>query len=85
MPTYSISVRLRRITTDEAYVSVPVTSELVHADAKPGEPLLKVEKIFAAAIEQATRDSTTWTQEGDVVIELHPVQKASPEGNRSSS
>jgi hypothetical protein len=84
MPTYSISVRLRRITTEEAYVSLPVTSELVHAEAKPGEPVL-MEKISAAAIEQATRDSTTWTQEGDVVIELHPIEKASPEGNRSSS
>jgi hypothetical protein len=74
MNTYSVSFRLRRVTTEVAYVSVSITDDLLRpADA--GRRRLDAEKMSQLAIEQGGRSSTDWKPEG-VVIELHPIQTA---------
>ena len=75
--TYSISVRVRRVTTEEGYVRVPVT-DAVMADAREpdGKFHLDGQKVFAEAVKiSAVLD--TWTVE-DREITVHPVQKAPP-------
>ena len=80
MDEYSVSVRLRRVITEAAQVSVQITSDLIRVDAGDPETVtLDAEKIFQAAIEQGRQDSTLWTREGDALIELHPNQTPPPD------
>ena len=75
-PTYSISVRLQRTTLEEAYVSVPVTGDVMdgHAD-KDGSFHLDPEKVMAAAV--ALGREADWAVE-ERSVSVHPVQKAPP-------
>jgi hypothetical protein len=78
MDEYSVSVRLHRVTTESAHVSIHITADLIRVDSgDPETGTLDAEKIFQAAIEQGRQDSTTWTQDGDALIELHPTQMPS--------
>lgn len=71
--TYSISVRLRRTTTEEGYVSVPVTEDLMQAEAAPdGTRFLDGEKVLAAALNLTPPNG--WLPETSEV-EVHPIQK----------
>jgi hypothetical protein len=70
----SISVRLRRTTTESAHVSVPVSEETTRADGDGEDRKLDVEKIMQAALEIGTTESIEWEQEGEPQIELHPIQ-----------
>ncbi|WP_329547700.1 hypothetical protein OG548_29910 [Streptomyces sp. NBC_01356] len=75
MATYSISVRLKRATVEERYVSVPVTEAMMQAQPdEDGSYHLDPEKIVAAAIELG-QDDTDWLPE-DREITIHPIQKA---------
>jgi hypothetical protein len=75
--TYSINVRVRRVTTEEGYVSVPVTDAVMADAPEPdGKFHLDGKKVFAEAVKMgAVLDS--WTVEDQSVI-VHPVQKARP-------
>jgi len=80
MEEYSVSVRLRRVITETAHVSVVITPDLIRVDAgDPGNGTLNAEMIFQAALKQGTQDSTNWVLEGDVLMELHPTQTPPPE------
>jgi hypothetical protein len=78
MATYSVSVRLRRTSVEERYVSVLITDAVMQTEPDEGGTYrLDPGKIFAAAIELG-QDDTDWSSE-DREITVHPIQKA-PDG-----
>jgi hypothetical protein len=72
--SYSISFRLRRIRTQAARVSVPITAEVLLPDDENGSRKLDVEKLVQAAVALGREASTDWKQDGDDEIQLHPVK-----------
>ncbi|MFG2692974.1 hypothetical protein [Kitasatospora sp. NPDC048407] len=74
MTSYSISVRLRRTTVEEAYVSVPVTDAVMQDEPDAdGSQHLDAAKVFAVALELGA--SAEWLPEDGRVV-VHPIQKA---------
>ena len=74
-PTYSVSFRLRRITTESAHVSVPLTEDMWRqSDDDPKRMCIDTEKLSAAAIQMGALSSTVWKPDGKAIVELHPVQ-----------
>jgi hypothetical protein len=89
-PTYSVSLRLRRITVEYAYVSVPVTDAIMqtddHGELKTDEKRytrIDVEKMVQRGIDIARSGQTRWYPEEEKV-EPHPVQKAPDPGEEAS-
>jgi hypothetical protein len=77
LSSYSISVRLCRITTEEAYVSVPVTEALMQSEPDAdGAFHLDDAKVVAEAVAMGSRLSSWQVEEQD--IQPHPIQKAPP-------
>jgi hypothetical protein len=75
METYSISVRLQRITTEECYVQVPVTGAVMQERAGDDATVrLDPEKLFQAAV-WLGQEASDWSPESQE-ISVHPVQKA---------
>ena len=73
--TFSISVRLQRVTTETAHVSVALSEELLQVNPDGSRTnTIDAEKLIAAAIELGRLPVTRWSVEGDVVITPHPVQ-----------
>ncbi|MEV4508160.1 hypothetical protein AB0K00_04290 [Dactylosporangium sp. NPDC049525] len=79
-PTYSIVVRVRRVTTEDAFVRVPVTDAVMAAEPDAdGNDHLDGGKVMAEARRLAAAGDVEWlVQEQD--IDLHPVQQAPPAG-----
>jgi hypothetical protein len=75
--TYSISIRLRRTTHEETFVSVPVT-DAVKQDTpdEQGRFFLDGRKVMEAAVRLAVDRNTAWRLEGEPIVEPHPVQTA---------
>jgi hypothetical protein len=71
--TFSVSVRLQRVTTESAHVSVPLSQELFHSNPD-GSETIDGEKLIAAAIELGKHLETRWSVEGEVVITPHSLQ-----------
>jgi hypothetical protein len=76
--TYSVSVRLRRTTIEEAFVSVPITTDMWKAPDDQGRVSLDGEKVMAEALNIGSDPETVWTLEEQPKIEHHPIQKAPP-------
>jgi len=76
----SISVRLRRVRTETATVSVPITEDVTCADDEGGGRKIDVDKIIASALRMGALDSTQWELEKEPEISLHPVQTAPEQG-----
>jgi hypothetical protein len=76
IPTYSISLRLRKTTTEEAFVRVPVTGELIVWQAD-GTGRIDSDKLIHRAIEIGKDSGIGWQREGEVV-EPHPIQTPPP-------
>jgi hypothetical protein len=74
MPTYSVSWRLQRVTVEYAYVSVPITDDLM-IEQPDGTPRLDVERMSQRAVELAQETGVKWHPE-DQDVRLHPIQKA---------
>jgi len=78
----SISFRLRRTTTEEGYISVPVTPDLLKPRDKDDGVLdgevLDVEKVVERALSIGKESEIDWQPETDPEIVLHPLQKARP-------
>jgi hypothetical protein len=75
--TYSISVRLQRITTEETYLSVPVDEAIMQDEvAADGNHRIDPAKLWAEATRLAEQ-SADWTTEDRQVIP-HPIQQAPP-------
>jgi hypothetical protein len=77
--TYSVSFRLRRTTVEQAFVSVPITSEMWQPPDEQGRVFLDAEKIMAGALHIGFDPDTVWTLEGEPVLEPHPIQVAPPD------
>lgn len=74
----SISVRLRRVRTETAHVSVPITEDLLVPDeANPASRRVDIDKLIAAALAMGNGDTVDWTPESEDSIQLHPTQNVS--------
>jgi hypothetical protein len=86
MEHYSVSVRLRRVITESAHISVPITDDLTEADPMdPTRRKLNAEKIFLSAGDQGKQNSARWELDGDIVIEPHPIQTPPPTARRAEN
>jgi len=73
--SYSVSVRLQRLTTETAHVSVPITPELLRPSVEdPEQLIIDTEKLMEFAIKQGLLSATRWKPEGDAVVRSHPIQ-----------
>jgi hypothetical protein len=78
--TYSIVVRVRRVTSEDAYVRVPVTDAVVAADLDAdGHQHLDGDKVMAEARRLAQTGVAAWQVE-EQEVDLHPVQNTPPDG-----
>jgi hypothetical protein len=80
MSTHSISVRLRRVVTEEAHVSVPVTPALMTETPEPdGTFRLRPGAVFSEAQRLGREDAgLVWRADGEVEVSVHPVQAPPP-------
>ena len=76
VPTYSVSFRLRRTTTEFAFVSVPVTADLM-IEQPDGTGRIDVAKMVQRAVERGQLPGVAWHPEGRQV-EPHPIQTPPP-------
>jgi len=75
--TYSISIRLRRTTIEDAFVSVPVNDEIMQdTPNERGEFFIDGQKVMAVAVRLGTDAATRWKREGEPTVEPHPLQIA---------
>ena len=76
--TYSVSVRLRRTTVEEAFVSVPITREMWKAPDDQGRVFLDGDKVMAEALVMGSDPETVWVLEEEPKVVHHPIQKPPP-------
>ena len=75
MATFSVSVRLQRVTVEATRVSVPLTADLLRQNTDEGEtPSIDADKLLQAAINLGRQPSTKWMPDGEQVITAHPLQ-----------
>jgi len=80
MNTFSIALRLRRVTYEDAYIAVPVTDAVVRP--KPdGSMGVDPEALFAEGIRIGQDSRVEWQVESSKT-EAHPIQQAAPEGRK---
>ena len=75
--TYSVMVHLQRTVVLDAYVSVPVTGDLIIEQAD-GSGRLDTDKLFAAARQLGDDPRVDWQVESSDT-QVHGVQKPLPE------
>ena len=75
-PTYSVSFRLQRTTTEFAFVSVPVSADLMLAQPD-GTGRIDVAKIVQRAVEMGLASDVAWQQENRQILP-HPIQTPPP-------
>lgn len=76
VPTFSVSFRLQRTTTEIAFVSVPVTPDLM-IEGPEGTGRIDVAKMVRRAIEIGQAPGVAWQTEGQQ-IQPHPIQTPPP-------
>jgi hypothetical protein len=76
MPTYSVSFRIQRITTEAGFVSVPVTADLILPQAD-GTGRIDVKRMVERAIEMGHSPEVEWQAESEQV-QPHPIQSPPP-------
>jgi hypothetical protein len=69
----TVSVRLRRVTTETAHVSVPLMPDLLMPNFDQSGTI-DAEKLMQIAVDLGRQPSTIWTLEGEAVITPHPIQ-----------
>ncbi|MBO9699525.1 MAG: hypothetical protein J7604_04900 [Sporocytophaga sp.] len=79
--TYSIAIRLQRITHEDAYLSVPLTKD-VTKEKEDGSLGIDFEKLVAEAVKLSQDPKVEWKIE-TVHLEPHPVQHPKPEDRKS--
>ncbi|MFN3149744.1 hypothetical protein [Bremerella sp.] len=77
MTTYSIALRLRRVTYEDAYIAVPVTDAIVKPNPD-GSMRIAPEALIAEGIRIGQDSRVEWQAES-TNIEAHPIQQAAPE------
>jgi hypothetical protein len=76
VPTYSISIRLRRTTTEFAFVSVPVTSDIVVMQPD-GTGRIDTDRMTRQAITLGYAPDLEWHPE-ELQVTPHPIQIPPP-------
>jgi hypothetical protein len=76
--TYSIALRLRRVTYEDAYIAVPVTEAIMKAN-DDGTGSIDMEAFAAEAIRIGGDGRVEWKLE-ETQTEPHPIQAPLPEG-----
>src|SRR5512141_2449206 len=79
--TYSISLRLRRVTYEDAYVSVPVTDAVVRTEAD-GSRHLDGQAVFDEGLKMAADPRVEWRHE-TTEVEVHTEQTPRPDDRRT--
>jgi hypothetical protein len=79
--TYSIMLRVRRVTVEDAYVAVPVTDSILIPDGE-GTARINFDAFVAEAIRIGDDPRVEWQVES-TTTESHPVQRPLPDGRRS--
>lgn len=75
--SYSISVRVRRVTVEEGYLRVPVDASVMRPEpAADGSYRLDTDKLWAEA-RRLAGELTDWSVE-EQSVDIHPIQKAPP-------
>jgi hypothetical protein len=77
MATYSVSFRLQRTTTEFAFVSVPVTGDLM-IEQPDGTARIDASKMVQRAMEMGRASGIAWQPEAQQV-QPHPIQTPPPE------
>ena len=72
----SILLRVRRITYEDAYIVVPVTSKIIKESAN-GKGSIDTDAFVAEAIRLSKYPSVEWKVE-NVTTEAHPMQQPKP-------
>jgi hypothetical protein len=80
MSTYSIALRVRRVTYEDAYIAVPVTDAIVRKK-EDGSLGVDPEAMCAEGI-RISQDSRVEWQIESTNTEVHPIQQAAPEGRK---
>lgn len=75
-PTYSISFRLLRTTTEVAFISVPVTADLI-VEQPDGTGRIDVERFVQRAVELGHATGVVWQAE-EQQVQPHPIQTPPP-------
>jgi hypothetical protein len=75
-PTYSVSFRLQRKTTEFAFVSVPVTADLM-VEQPDGTGRIDVAKMVQRAVDMAQALGVAWQIE-DQTVQPHSIQTPPP-------
>ena len=78
MSTFSIALRLRRVTYEDAYIAVPVTDALVRPKSD-GSMDIDPAALLAEGIRIGQDSRVEWQIES-TKTEAHPVQQAAPDG-----
>ena len=78
---YSIAIRLRRITFEDAYLSVPLTNAITKKQ-EDGSYGVDFEKFVAEAIHLGQDSKVEWKTE-TVQLEPHPSQNPVPEDRKN--
>lgn len=77
IPTYSISLRIQRTTTEVAFVKVPVTPDLI-IEQPDGTGRIDVDKMVRRAVEMGQAPEVAWQRE-EQLVHPHPIQTPPPE------
>ncbi|MDH5178277.1 MAG: hypothetical protein OEZ39_19815 [Gammaproteobacteria bacterium] len=75
--TYSVTLRLQRITYEDAFVAVPVTDAITE-EKEDGSIGLNVEALFSEAVRISKDQRVDWKAESSET-EPHPIQSPVPE------
>jgi hypothetical protein len=75
-PTYSVSFRLLRTTTEVAFVSVSVTADLI-VEQPDGTGRIDSAKMVQRALELGQSPDVVWYPQ-DQQVQPHPIQKPPP-------
>jgi len=70
--TFSVSVRLRRVTIETAFVSVPLIPDLLEPSFEQSGAI-NAEKLMQAAADLGRQPFTAWTLE-EATMTPHPIQ-----------
>lgn len=80
MDTYSIALRLRRVTYEDAYIAVPVTDAVVRPQPD-GSLRIDPDALWAEGIRVGQDSRVEWKVESSKT-EAHPIQQPPPEGRK---
>ncbi|HNT78329.1 MAG TPA: hypothetical protein PKH77_25235 [Anaerolineae bacterium] len=79
--TYSLMLHVRRVTYEDAYVAVPVTSAIM-VEKEGGTFGIDVDAFIAEAIHISSHPQVEWKMES-AHVEPHPIQQPLPEDRHS--